>query len=379
MKTSKKLIAAVLVIVALVFLSPFVHFAIFGNFPPGFPIGEKKNTTDRQTIDESIVPNAPIAGPEGGLDVFRSLIFFELDNLQSVHEAKKLGANGITITVDLGVQGKSFEFPSEWRGKKFELEKVIGPFIEEAHKLGLYVELRTTQSPWSAPTEEFDQKELIKSYALRIEELSRIAEKYHVYHLTTAGEIDTLVHRAYKNPPKRMIAGEEINPFAQASLKAAKGIYTGKIGIGLSAPSRYISSQEFETLNLAGYDYFEFTLYPKPQDKNLTFFSRDAIENTNAAITISKKSNIQEIIWGETGILNNDENMPGSFGGNSAWLSGTKQFESEFYNLFFTLTNGNVDGYTIFYEFPVFSIKGQETEATIKYWFSKSKPRNPNK
>ena len=373
------MLVVLMIIAALVLFSPFAYFAIFGKYPPGFPLGERQeNPKNKLVLVEPVEPKAPTAGPAGKPEVFKSLIFFEMDDLRDVQEAKKLGANGITIAIDLGVQGKEFEFPSVWKGGKFKLERIVGPFIEEAHRLGLYVELRTTQSPWSSPTEEFNQEELIKSYTSLMEELARVAEKHHIYHLTTAGEIDTHVHRTHRNLPQRMMKGEEISPFAQAALKAARRIYSGKIGIGLSAPSRYIISHEVENLNLTGYDYFEFTLYPRPQDKNLTSFRIDIMDNINSSAYIAQKNNIPEIVWGETGVLSNEEHMPGSFGGNSGWLSGTEQFESEFYNLFFDLTNGKMNGYTIFYDFPVFSIRNQETEKTVKNWFSKLRPRNPN-
>lgn len=371
----------VIVVLAILFLiSPFIYKAVTGDYPSGFPKeGFKKFLPPPEAFrqpprQESGKIEVSVKGPIGSLKVFKSLTFMDLDSDPAdIKKAKELGANSVTITLNVGVYDQKFSFPQKIRGQniRLDLKRDIGPLVNEAHRQGLYVELRILQSPQAYPAKDFNQEVLVKGFAKLISELAEFSEEYGVYQLTVAGEIDTTVHRAYKNPPQRSLKVEELAPFIKAALSEAKSNFKGRVGIGVASPRPYIAGGSGGEIDVQGYDYLVYSYYPRPPDKDLSVFKNDLVENIRAARQIVNTSNLKEIIWGETGVLDDQERMPGFFGGNSGWLQGTEDFEAQFYKLVFEESQGLVDGYSIFYSFPVFSIKGQKAEKVVKEYFAK--------
>ncbi len=369
----------VIIIVAAVFLiSPFIYKAVTGEFPPGFPKeGFKKFLPPPEAFRQPPKPESgkievPVRGPSGSLKLFKSLTFMDLDSdPAAIKKAGELGANSVTIDLNVGVFNQTFSFSQQVRGqaRPLNLKRDIAPLVNEAHRQSLYVELRTVQSPQANPAADFNQEVLLKSFASLISELAEFSKEYGVYQLTIAGEIDTTVHRAYKSPPRRSLKSEELAPFIKAGLSAARSTFKGRIGVGVANPRPYIAGGSSGEIDVGGYDYLVFSYYPQSQDKDLSQFKSGLLESIKAARQITDKNDIKEIIWGETGVLNSNEQMPGFFGGNSGWLSGNDEFEASFYETVFNKSQGLVDGYSIFYSFPVFSIKDQEAENVVRKWF----------
>lgn len=373
-------VVLVIVVLATLFLiTPFIYKAVTGSYPPGFPKeGFKKFLPPPEAFrqpprQESGKIEAPVKGPTGSLKVFKSLTFMDLDSDPAdIKKAKELGANSVTIALNVGVYDQTFSFSQKIRGQPIplDLKRDISPLVNEAHRQGLYVELRILQSPQADPAQDFNQEVLVKSFAKLISELAEFSQEYGVYQLTVAGEIDTTIHRAYKNPPQRSLRVEELSPFIKAALTAAKSNFKGRVGIGIASPRPYIAGGSGGKIDVQGYDYLVYSYYPRPPDKDLSVFKSELLENIKAARQITDTSNMKEVIWGETGVLDDAENMPSFFGGGSAWLQGTQDFEAQFYQLVFEESQGLVDGYTIFYSFPVFSIKGQKAEKVVKEYFA---------
>lgn len=378
--TGFSVVLVIVVLASLFLVSPFIYKAVTGGYPPGFPKeGFKEFLPPPEAFrqpprQESGKIEAPVKGPEGRPKIFKSLTFMDLDSdPMDIKKAKDLGANSVTIALNVGVYDQTFSFPQEIRGQilTLDLKRNIGPLVNEAHRQGLYVELRILQSPQADPAKDFNQEVLVKSFAKLVSELAEFSEEYGVYQLTVAGEIDTTIHRAYKNPPQRSLKVEELAPFIRAALSAAKSNFKGRVGIGVASPRPYITGGSSGEIDVQGYDYLVYSYYPRPPDKDLSVFKSELLENIKAARKIASENGFQEIIWGETGVLDDKERMPGFFGGNSGWLQGTEDFEAQFYQLAFEESQGLVDGYSIFYSFPVFSIKGDKAEEIIKEYFAK--------
>lgn len=378
--TRLSVVLVIVVLASLFLVSPFIYKAVTGSYPPGFPKeGFKKFLPPPEAFrqpprQESDKIEISVKGPTGSLKVFKSLTLMDLDSDPSdIKKAKELGANGVTIALNVGVYNQTFSFPQKVRGQHIplDLKRDIGPLVNEAHRQDLYVELRILQSPQADPAKDFNQEVLVKSFAKLISELAEFSKEYGVYQLTVAGEIDTTVHRAYKNPPQRSLKVEELAPFIKAALSAAKSNFKGRVGIGVASPRPYIAGGSSGEIDVQGYDYLVYSYYPRPPDKDLSVFKSELLENIKAARQVASENEFQEIIWGETGVLDDKERMPGFFGGNSSWLQGTEDFEAQFYQLVFEESQGLVDGYSIFYSFPVFSIKGQKAEKVVKEYFAK--------
>lgn len=367
---NKRPIRIVLIIfvglVSLFLLAPFFYKAITGSYPPGLP-KERFNKVEKSDQIETT-----IAGPAGKPKVFKSLILFELDDTQSVARAKNLGANAVTIMVDIGVQGNTFSLPSDWRGKPFDLEKIVGPFINVAHRQGLYVELRTSQSPYAKQAETPDDQRLEKSLAEVIEQFATLAQKYKVYELSLSVEVDTLVGFAYKNPPSGTKFAQNLNHFISIAKAAARRHYQGRLGIGLASPEQHVAEGNLSKIDFTGFDYFAFTSYPHPQkDAGIdSYLQNRMVQGVKAARQIANLYGIAEILWAETGVINPNDKAE-VLGPKPFFVKTDEEQEANFYSVLFAKSQGLVDGYSLFYEFPIFSIKNQKAEQVVKQWFSK--------
>lgn len=365
-------------LLAFFLLGPFLFKAITGDYPPGFPkegfskLIPPPEAFRKAPVEKTYQLGQPIPGPIAKPKVFKSLILFELDDTQSVIRAKELGANAVTIMVDIGVQGNKFSLPSDWRGKPFNLEQIIGPFINEAHRQGLYVELRTSQSPYAKPDETADDKQLEDSLAKVIGEFANLANKYQIYQLSLTIEADTLVGFAYKHPPSGAEFAKKINHFVNIARTAARQNYQGRLGIGLAVPEQHVAGGNLSKIDFKGFDYFAFTHYPHPQRDGSVdnYLENSMVQGIKATRRIANLYNISEILWAETGVINPVDKAE-VLGPKPFFIKTDEQQEADFYKTLFAKSQGMVDGYSFFYEFPIFSIKNQQAEQVVKEWFNK--------
>ncbi|MBI5872107.1 hypothetical protein HZB88_03395 [archaeon] len=260
-------------------------------------------------------------------------------------DAKNLHANIVDIWVDVGRyagEQSSFEYQVQRRAKLVEL----------AHKNGLQVSLRLV-----CPNKTTSSLELATCLA----EDAKIARQLDVYQVIAFGEIDSWLGK------------EEIQEYASKILEEIRKNYNGRVGIGFCC-----AVYEYD-YNLFGYDFLLRSVYSRP-DKDLDIWmfnmSGDQInlyDNINAVRQLANNSGIKEVVVGETGVCDPSKKDPE--GRDECWYMNTTHVtskeEAKYYENFFGRTHNLVQGYFIFYIFPVMNIKDEPAEAVVQEWYGK--------
>ncbi len=283
--------------------------------------------------------------------------FIMLPEVATEHDivlAKENGANMIVIFPSIIIDDNKIYTPYQRDG--VPLSEKMARLINAAHRNGLQVELRTGVLP--------ESKSVADAQAFRMDavrfmsSLAEFAEEYKVYHFTPFGEIEN-----------GWLLGdfrEHVSFVSKDILAAVRAKYSGKVGMGVCCPA------ESDNFDFHGYDYLLRSIYMSKNDDYKEFFETSVDEQKNApeiladARKLADSNGIKALMIGETGITNPDDPDAGF----STKVLG-KEEEAEFYNLLFEKTSSAVDGYGIFYGFPIMSVKGDPAEPVVKKWFDK--------
>lgn len=164
-------------------------------------------------------------------------------------------------------------------------------------------------------------------------------------------------------PDWERFGGSDLTPLAQETLKEIKKHYSGRVGVGLGDASLH-----GDGLNIEGFDYFQFSYYPQPDDTTLTRYFDGLPEILSVSRDIANKNNISEVVYGEGGVVNAEGLIPVAF--NWSTLVTDVNTEKEYYERFFEGAQGEVDGYILDYS-GLFGIKDEPSEAVVREWFGK--------
>lgn len=266
--------------------------------------------------------------------------------------AKKSGANLVVIFPSIITENNEISYT--WQRDSISVEEKITKLINAAHKNGLQIELRTGSAPGSkAPT---DIPEFRKNIMAFFSELAKFAEKNGVYQFTPFGEID--------NGWTLGEAREYITPISHELLLEIRKHYSGKIGIGICCDS------EDSDYNFTGYDYMAKSVYISASRGIRESFEeseehRSVAQGIANTRKLASNNGIKRLIIGETGLMNKGEELPGYFVAKIV----TKEAEAEYYETLFQHTSTLVEGYGIFYGFPVMSVKNEPSEKVVARWY----------
>lgn len=283
-------------------------------------------------------------------------------------DTKQMNANIIQIFVDSKVEGDKVVIEG-CQGQDYEAE--FANAINTAHKHGFLVELREATAPSEIQSNLESPEEVGQAYADFWTELATFAQKHGVYQLTLAGEADNAFESALKDGKRWIdITGDDITPLAQSMLKAVRKVYGGRVGIGFGDPGNIYNKDEGRSLDISGYDYLHFSAYPDADDTSLADFKkRKYPELIDTSKKIAKVNGIDEVIVGETGVLNEDDDFP-DIDWSTAVVSAEKT--EEFFE--YLLSYGdeqNLDGYMIGYLQTFFSTKDTPAEDVVREWYKK--------
>lgn len=184
--------------------------------------------------------------------------------------------------------------------------------------------------------------------------------------MTSYGELDSAYLNGFSLAARvdwEDFGGRDITPLAQQTLTEIKKHYTCRVGIGIAEPTL-----RWEGLDITGFDYLQFSYYPKPGDATLSGFYAGLSGILSVSREIADKNGIKELIWGETGTIDDSEKkMPEAFG--VGFLLVDTKTKLDFYNQIFEQTKGKTDGYVIDYT-GFFGIKGHPAEKVVQKWFN---------
>lgn len=288
--------------------------------------------------------------------------------IEKISKAKELGANVITLFIDASTNGEKIIYYN--RCMQEVAEALLGNYINEAHSQGLFVNFREVQAPPEKGSGFTDDEKLIKDYARFWGEVAEIAEKYKVYQVTAFGELDNSYEESHKNDIVwTEIKGKDLSLLAQAVLKEIKKHYTGRIGVGLGDPRNIWRAGRREGFDISGFDQFQFSYYPAVEDKKLIQYFKELPEVLETSRQIADANGINEIVWGENGVMNPDEFLPDSFVWSTLTLS--EEAEADYYDRLFSESEGLVEGYNAVSISGTFSVMDEPGEEIIKKWYSK--------
>jgi len=296
---------------------------------------------------------------------------FDLHDQRHIKEManiKELGANTIILFIDTIVDRENVVF---YDGCVEEnTEAMYSFFINAAHENGLFVELRQVVAPPETIPTLTTTEQVANAYARKWSEIAKIAQKYNVYQITAFGELDTAYIDAL-SPDVGLqwddIEGSETTIVAQETLKAIRENFDGRIGIGVSQPE---AEKAIQGLNIQGYDYMTFSSYPLPEDTDMTQYFANLNNVILKSREIADNNNIKEIVWGEGGVLDDkSKEIPAAFEWST--IKVTEEKEAEYYDRFFEMSNGLIDGYATDYINDAFGIKDQKAEEVFRKWYTR--------
>lgn len=353
-----EIIIAVLVMAAVI----FVGYKVYSDRNNNNQLSDKDTCGINDTSDKAVpAPNVDLTKTKAvGYDPVHGQFRGRLQ------EAKDVNANTILIFVDAKVEGNKII----WDGNCYRdnYRAMLGSIINEAHENGFAVKVRETQSPTNDRSILKNNKQVADAYAEFIREIAIIAEEFNVEQLSISGELDTTWSFSIsKRPIWTEMTGSDLTPLAQKSLAAVKKVYSGKVGVGLGDPNNIYSKDKAKSLNLKGYDFFEFSAYADVEDTNFV----DYLDNLPDLVKISKEiasdNNINDVHVGETGVLNPDESLPGELDWGTVTVSEEK--EAEFYDKLFDKTYDQVQGYNIGFLQTFFTPIDEPGQETLQEWF----------
>ena len=332
------------------------NLAIFSLKEPGQPPLEIAST-------KVIIKNKETMGfvppPSNEINYQKSLLLSEYTATKSdIKRAKELGANMVTLAFNIDTSNNQVKIPFDPTENFQKLKRKLSSLINEAHRQGLQVELRTIMSPQS--TGATDIEKFLSNLIPFMADWAKFAQDHQIYSFTTFGEVDN-------NWFLKKVDPETIERINKEVLAEVKKNYKGKVGVGFCCTySKFygLEGKEYQ-YDLTGYDYIAISIYPgggEGEEVLKRYFSVLELIISSAK-NMANKSGIDKVIIGEVGVA--------TFSTQFKIPVVSEEKEAEFYDKLFTATNKIVNGYSILYSFPMASIKGKPAEEVIKEWYQK--------
>jgi len=273
-----------------------------------------------------------------------------LDYISAIGDAKKLGTNLITIALEMEVDEKGgIEFSGRPR---FDWKSAAIAMINEAHRQGMQVELRTIAVP---DTRQPRNATGYVNYAGKFfAELGDFADEYQVYMLT--------VYENMEDEHNMGLYKDSINPALKVILGNATRFFSGEIGVGFS-DSAHI--EEKKLYDISGYDYLILNSYPVYNKVAWGELHLRIGELVQATVPLKKQQGIRRVILGGFGV-NSDKTPPYYMP-----LTTTQENEKLSYEKIFEQQANKTDGFTVAYATKVYGVKGSLAEQTVKEWYGK--------
>ncbi len=274
----------------------------------------------------------------------------DLDYISAIGDAKKLGANLVTIALETEIDEKG---GIEFSGKpRFDWKPATIAMINEAHRQGMQVELRTIAVP---DTRQPKNSTGYINYAGQFfQDLGDFAQEYQVYMLT--------VYENMEDVHNMGLYRDKINPALKVILGNVTTFYKGEVGIGFS-DSTYLEEKTF--YDISGYNYLILNSYPVYNKVPWGDLPLRIGELVQATVPLKKQQGIKRVILGGFGV-NSDKTPPYYMA-----ITTTQENEKLAYEKIFELQANKTDGITVAYATKVYGAKGKMAEQTVKEWFGK--------
>lgn len=316
---------------AVIFVGPFVHYLIKGEFPKGFPLrakGERTAARDKERPASVETTSDVGVGTPARINGFLPY-YYERENPPDLARLREWGANAVTIYVEdleafreeaellnrngLKVSLPAGDPPSAPPG--LDLVKEVEGLIAKAHGLGLAVKL-------SVPP---------------VEKWLKIAEKSKVEMLGVCDEVDAFM--PYSLSP------EQIGRRMEILLKEARKHYSGQVGVGFTElvdRGTFAAVPHAGGYNAAGYDFLTINPHPDPS-MTPDRLSEYVAASAQSARGIAERAGIKKVYIGALMVRAKSEKIKGFTEAHGHAYSDAE--ETEFYARLFDKTGDLLDGY----------------------------------
>jgi len=295
-----------------------------------------------------------IPAPKTELKYIKGLIINprtkNVDYISAIKDAKRLGANLITIALEMEVNEKG---GIEFSGRPgFEWKPVAIAMINEAHRQGMHVELRTIAVP---ETKMPLNSTGYTNYAGKFfQELGDFAQEYQVYLLT--------IYENIEDDHNMGLYKDSIGPALRVFLGNATKFYKGEVGVGLSEKTFFEDRKPYD---VSGYDYVLLNSYPRYPTVPWGDYHLRINEYVIAAKPIKQQQGIKRLILGGFG-LNSNAGAP-----YYTSIVVTQEQEKRSYELIFEKQANQTDGFTVAYATRVYGVKDRMAEQAVREWYGK--------
>lgn len=357
----KKIKKILIVLVIFFFLGGiYTAYQIISHLPPKQkgPPQEKRPWQQGKEIYQPININQVPESPKEKVIVYKGFWLpcsFLNDQCQPMNEPtliKETGANiiGLAPNIKINSKGEVGFFPLDF------VERRIFDYAQKYYPLGIRIfispELDFTEDlnsnsqsvPRSIPREAAVKPGFLDKYDLIIEDLAKLAEKYHLEMFSAMNE------------PDMKLSTDVSSKWGQAILPKIKKYYTGKVLWKVGQASK-IS----ENINFKGYDVIgvDFTVPGGPE--NLSLYSYPSIVETiiTEIKDWAKRDNVAQVLFSEFGVW--DEAIKFS-----------EEGKVKAHQIVFENGKGQVDGFIVLDTPPDLGdrpLKGSKTLEEIKFWF----------
>jgi len=313
------------------------------------------------------LPNAEpkfYPAPKYYVNYTKGLIFnprFDFNIATDIAAAKKLGAN--IIVIELELEAVRYNEPSIYTTQGYEDWKPRTiQIINEAHKQGMHVELRTVTRAATdmrvGPHTDNETSYFANQTVQLFKQLASFAQEYQAYKFTTYAEVNNLYN--WGNRPD-----SDVNTILSRIVGAVRHEYSGKIGVGLTS-AVFVDVQT--NYNLGDYNYLLLSVYPDDIPDAQSYhkfgaYSNRIYETLKIAKLQAGQHGVKELVIGSFGV-NTDSSAPVPFK-----TTVSQQAEADMYDNIFNTHSNNTQGYTVAYDTFMYSVKGKPAEHVVGTWF----------
>lgn len=343
----KKILLIILPLVVILLIGGFLFF----RFRPGTSQNHGKSPF---TIPAKIPqpPKEPITVLKG----FWMPCSFLDDSCQSMNEPKLIketGANiiGIAPNIKINSKGEISSFPMDFIEKRIndyaqkyypaDIRIFISPTLDFAEDLNS----RSGGEPRPIPKEAAAKTGFLDKYDLVIEDLAKLAEKYHIEMFSPMNEPDIQLGLSISSA------------WGQSILPKIKKQYHGKVlwKAGLADQvGREVSFKGYDVLGL------DFSAPGGPESPSLTSYPTIVNQIINQALSWAKRDGVKEVAFTE-------------FGAWGGAVKFSEQGKIRAHQIVFEQGKDKVQGFIILDPPPDLGdrpLKGSKTLAEIKLWFT---------
>lgn len=360
-KFTLTVITVVYLILVITIISIFLNETVFKEKPTERffevpkPVQELvKNLTPAKVVETMPAPKF-YSAPKFKLNYAKGLIVSpyvkNVDYIAAIQDAKRNGANLVTIALDMEVSHTDGpEFPSKPYG--FDWKSTTITMINEAHKRGMKVELRTTAVP--------DTR-----YPGNITLYTNNAQKFFVGLGDFAQEYQVAMLTIYENIEDDRNFGlhkDKIDVVLQDFIVNATKFYKGEVGVGFSDTTLVDVGKIY---NMAGYDYIILNAYPIHQKVPWGDLHLRIGELIKIADRIKLRHGVKKAILGGFGANSN----PTPF--YYVPITVSEEDEARVYDIIFEKHSNKVDGMIVAYSTKMYGVKGKPAEKIVEKWFRK--------